>query len=186
MDTSFTNTRNDIKSANIDQTDWAVLSTFSASSAAMVDEYGRLIPIASIALDMVLAVNIPPHEPAPGQALRSIAASSSSVILPAACSPTAPAASPAARRPASCPTARPPKIHMNGFNSCNQIQPSSPPSAVMNPTSSARKGRYMFEAPKTGPPKRHNTVTNATNFGVVHKMSDNVSYKVLVQVESLS
>jgi len=27
MDTSFTNTRNDIKSANIDQTDWAVLST---------------------------------------------------------------------------------------------------------------------------------------------------------------
>ena len=51
------------------------------SSAAMVEEYGRLIPIASNVDDMVLAVNIPPHEPIPGQALRSTERSSSESIL---------------------------------------------------------------------------------------------------------
>ncbi len=45
----------------------------SSSSAAMVEEKGSDSPIASIAADIVLAVNMPPHEPTPGQALRSIA-----------------------------------------------------------------------------------------------------------------
>ena len=44
-----------------------VLSFFSSSSAAMVEEKGRLSPMASIADDIVLAVYIPPQEPAPGQ-----------------------------------------------------------------------------------------------------------------------
>ena len=44
----------------------AALSAFSSSSAAMVEEYGRLIPIASNTDDMVFAVNIPPQEPLPG------------------------------------------------------------------------------------------------------------------------
>ncbi len=48
--------------------DFAVFSAFSRSSAAMVDEYIRLIPIASMAEDMVFAVYMPPQEPAPGQA----------------------------------------------------------------------------------------------------------------------
>src|SRR5207249_5636153 len=47
--------------------DCAALSAFSGSSAAIVEEYGKLIPIASITEDIVFAVNIPPHEPAPGQ-----------------------------------------------------------------------------------------------------------------------
>ena len=55
----------------------------------MVEEYGRLIPIASIAEDMVLAVYIPPHEPAPGQAWRSTSSNSASLILCALYSPTA-------------------------------------------------------------------------------------------------
>ena len=59
----------------------AALSAFSASSAAIVEEYGRLMPIASIAEDMVLAVYIPPQEPAPGQAWRSTSSSSASLIL---------------------------------------------------------------------------------------------------------
>ena len=46
--------------------DSAALSAFSASSAAMVEEPGRLMPMASNAEDIVLAVNIPPHEPLPG------------------------------------------------------------------------------------------------------------------------
>ena len=41
-----------------------------------------LMPIASAIELIVLAVNIPPHAPSPGQALRSISASSSSVIVP--------------------------------------------------------------------------------------------------------
>ena len=65
------------------------LSAFSASSAAIVDEYGRLIPIASKIADIVLAVNMPPHEPAPGQARRSTSRSSAASILPALYSPTA-------------------------------------------------------------------------------------------------
>lgn len=47
--------------------DCPALTNFSSSSADIVDEYGKLIPIASKADDMVLAVNIPPQEPAPGE-----------------------------------------------------------------------------------------------------------------------
>src|SRR6266496_503665 len=54
--------------------DWAALSDFSKSSAAIVDEYGRLMPNASIAEDIVLAVYIPPHDPAPGQDLTVVSA----------------------------------------------------------------------------------------------------------------
>ena len=69
--------------------DSAALSIFSASSAAMVEEYGRLMPIASMAEDIVLAVNMPPHEPAPGHAWRSTSSNSASPICPALCWPTA-------------------------------------------------------------------------------------------------
>jgi|GEM_PF-3130968 len=47
------------------------------------------MPRASKALDMVLAVYMPPHEPVPGMACCSISLSSSSLILPAAFWPTA-------------------------------------------------------------------------------------------------
>ena len=50
---------------------------------------GRLMPSASAIELIVLAVNMPPHAPSPGQALRSISPSSSSVIVPAAHAPTA-------------------------------------------------------------------------------------------------
>jgi len=46
-------------------------------------------PIASIAADIVFAVNMPPHEPAPGQARRSISSSSSGGMRPAPAAPTA-------------------------------------------------------------------------------------------------
>ena len=39
----------------------------SSLNAGLEEEYGRLIPNASIALAMVLAVYMPPHAPAPGQ-----------------------------------------------------------------------------------------------------------------------
>ncbi len=66
-----------------------MLSAFSASSAAMVDEPLRLIPMASMAEDMVLAVYIPPQAPAPGMAFLSIASSSAWGIFPASYWPTA-------------------------------------------------------------------------------------------------
>ena len=50
---------------------------------------GRLKPIASAIELIVLAVNMPPHAPSPGHALRSISSSSSSLIVPAAHAPTA-------------------------------------------------------------------------------------------------
>jgi hypothetical protein len=50
---------------------------------------GSDMPIASAMLLIVLAVNMPPHAPSPGHALRSISPSSSSVILPSAHAPTA-------------------------------------------------------------------------------------------------
>ena len=59
------------------------------STLAIVDAYGRLIPSASNAELIVLAVNMPPHAPSPGQALRSMARSSSGSIEPAATAPTA-------------------------------------------------------------------------------------------------
>ena len=69
--------------------DRAALSAFSASSAAIVEECGRLMPIASKADDIVFAVNIPPHEPAPGHARRSTSRSSPASMRPALNSPTA-------------------------------------------------------------------------------------------------
>ena len=47
------------------------------------------MPRTSKAIAIVLAVNWPPQAPAPGLATASSSASSSSVILPAACAPTA-------------------------------------------------------------------------------------------------
>ena len=42
-------------------------------TAACAELFGRLIPIASMALAMVLAVYMPPHEPGPGMAHDSTA-----------------------------------------------------------------------------------------------------------------
>ena len=50
---------------------------------------GRLIPIASMALAMVLAVYMPPQEPAPGMAHAVISSSPLSLNLLFACTPTA-------------------------------------------------------------------------------------------------
>ena len=50
---------------------------------------GKDMPRASMALAMVLAVYMPPQEPAPGMAFSSISASSRSSSWPLACSPTA-------------------------------------------------------------------------------------------------
>ncbi len=60
----------------------AALSRFSASSAAMVEEYGSDMPTASIEEDIVLAVYMPPHAPTPGSARRSMQSKSSRSILP--------------------------------------------------------------------------------------------------------
>ncbi len=43
----------------------------AGDSAGVDEEPGRVRPIASMAVDMVLAVNMPLHAPAPGQACRS-------------------------------------------------------------------------------------------------------------------
>ncbi len=67
----------------------SVESAFSASSAAIVDVMGKLMPSASKADDMVLAVYMPPHAPAPGHAWCSMPSKSSSLILPAFLAPTA-------------------------------------------------------------------------------------------------
>ena len=62
------------------------------------------MPMASMTEDMVLAVYIPPQEPAPGQALRSTSSSSAASIFPAACSPTASKTLTIVRsRPSWCP-----------------------------------------------------------------------------------
>ena len=55
-----------------------------ASMAGGDAEPGTLMPSASPIELIVLAVNIPPHAPSPGQAWRSIAARSSAVIEPVA------------------------------------------------------------------------------------------------------
>ena len=60
----------------------AALSRFSASSAAMVEEYGSDMPSASIEEDIVLAVYMPPQAPTPGSAQRSMQSKSSRSILP--------------------------------------------------------------------------------------------------------
>ena len=55
----------------------------------MAELLGRLSPIASIAHAIVLAVYIPPHDPGPGIAQRSISPSWASLIAPLALWPTA-------------------------------------------------------------------------------------------------
>src|SRR5690606_34254256 len=61
-----------------------------ASDSAGLDELpGRLMPMASMAAAMVLAVYMPPHEPGPGQAWHSMAYSSSSSMRPWLYLPTA-------------------------------------------------------------------------------------------------
>ncbi len=62
---------------------------FSSCGLAMVDEYGSDRPSASKAELIVLAVYMPPQEPGPGMARRSIWQKSSSLILPALNWPTA-------------------------------------------------------------------------------------------------
>ena len=57
--------------------------------AAWAELFGRLRPSASMADAIVLAVYMPPQEPAPGQACRSRSANSPSDSFPAACWPTA-------------------------------------------------------------------------------------------------
>ena len=57
--------------------------------AGTIDEPIGEMPRISNAIAIVLAVNWPPQAPAPGLATPSSSCSSSSVILPAACAPTA-------------------------------------------------------------------------------------------------
>ena len=61
----------------------------SLEIASCDDELGRLIPSASIADAMVLAVYIPPQDPGPGIAVDSICSSSISLISLFALLPTA-------------------------------------------------------------------------------------------------
>ncbi len=55
-------------------------SSFAGSSAGMEELYGRLIPRASMAEAIVLAVYMPPQAPAPGQLLRTMSARCSSLM----------------------------------------------------------------------------------------------------------
>mmetsp|Transcript_28157 Transcript_28157/g.69343 ORF Transcript_28157/g.69343 Transcript_28157/m.69343 type:complete len:286 (-) Transcript_28157:657-1514(-) len=57
-------------------------SIFSGSSAGMDDEYGSVMPSASMAEAMVLAVYMPPHAPAPGHEFFTMSLRSSSVMAP--------------------------------------------------------------------------------------------------------
>ncbi len=57
--------------------------------AACAELFGRLMPIASMAEAMVLAVYMPPQEPGPGIAVHSICLSSRLLILCCASAPTA-------------------------------------------------------------------------------------------------
>ncbi len=61
----------------------------SADTAGAEDSPGSVMPSASAQADMVLAVYIPAHDPAPGQAARSTASRSAADTSPAACPPTA-------------------------------------------------------------------------------------------------
>ena len=66
------------------------LSRFLSSLiAAWAELLGRLMPRASMADAMVLAVYIPPQDPAPGMAVSSTSCNSSSEYSPLACLPTA-------------------------------------------------------------------------------------------------
>jgi hypothetical protein len=64
-------------------------SSLRPSSAGTIEDPAGEMPSASKAIAIVLAVNWPPHAPAPGEATSSSACSSSSEIFPAANSPTA-------------------------------------------------------------------------------------------------
>ena len=62
-------------------------SSLPGSVAGSDELYGSDMPIASIAEAIVLAVYMPPHAPAPGQAWRTTSRRSASVILPISCAP---------------------------------------------------------------------------------------------------
>ena len=62
---------------------------FSPDTASAVAQPGRLMPIASVTQAMVFAVNIPWHDPGPGQAHISSSARSASDISPFFTFPTA-------------------------------------------------------------------------------------------------
>ena len=64
-------------------------SVRSAETAGAEDSPGSVMPSASAQVDIVLAVYMPAHEPAPGHAARSTFSRSSSDMAPAECSPTA-------------------------------------------------------------------------------------------------
>ena len=61
---------------------WRANTPKRVSTAGTDAEPGSDIPMASPTEAMVLAVNIPAQEPAPGQALRSISSRSSALIRP--------------------------------------------------------------------------------------------------------
>ena len=58
--------------------------SLSSLTAACAELFGKERPNASIALAIVLAVYMPPHEPAPGIDTSSICCNSASLIVPAA------------------------------------------------------------------------------------------------------
>mmetsp|Transcript_80 Transcript_80/g.178 ORF Transcript_80/g.178 Transcript_80/m.178 type:complete len:206 (-) Transcript_80:693-1310(-) len=62
-------------------------SIFRGSSAGMELLYGSVMPRASMAVAMVLAVYMPPQAPAPGQELRTVSKRVASSTLPATNSP---------------------------------------------------------------------------------------------------
>ncbi len=64
-------------------------SVRSAETAGADASPGSVMPSASAQVDIVLAVYMPAHDPAPGQAARSTASRSASDMVPAECSPTA-------------------------------------------------------------------------------------------------
>ena len=64
-------------------------STLVAETASCAELFGRLMPSASIAEAMVLAVYMPPQLPAPGIEVHSTSWSSASDTRPAAWPPTA-------------------------------------------------------------------------------------------------
>ncbi len=68
---------------------WRPVSSFAGSVAATLAVPIGERPRNSSAIAMVLAVNCPPHAPAPGQTTSSSSFRSPSLILPAAAAPTA-------------------------------------------------------------------------------------------------
>ena len=67
---------------------WTPTSPLRGSAAGTPAEPKDASPKNSMTIAMVLAVNCPPHEPAPGQAASSSSRRSSSVIFPAWAAPT--------------------------------------------------------------------------------------------------